>query len=92
MIREVNTSGTRSLRQLFDELVWTHFVADVQLEEPAVAQSVRNSSLGHEPLLEYYSTHNEGVTQYKAWNEKQAKAQQVKRVNNFEITKWGKSE
>jgi hypothetical protein len=51
----------------------------VTIEDPKVltkpwTSSVRHWSLAHEPLLEYYCTHNEEVTQYKQLNEKQQKA------------------
>jgi hypothetical protein len=40
MTSDVRTGGGRSLRQLFEELVWRHFYADMHLEEPSVAQYV----------------------------------------------------
>jgi len=40
MVSEVSTSGQRSLRQFFGELVWRHFFTDLRLEDPSVAQYV----------------------------------------------------
>jgi len=40
MTSDVSTGGGRSLRRLFEELVWQHFYADMHLEEPTVAQYV----------------------------------------------------
>ena len=40
MSHELSTHGSRSLRRLFEELVWRHFFEDLQLEEPPVAQYV----------------------------------------------------
>jgi hypothetical protein len=56
----------------------------VTIEDPKVltkawTSSLRHWSLGHEPLLEYYCTHNEEVTQYKELNEKQKKAKEAKK-------------
>jgi hypothetical protein len=53
-----------------------HLDYQVTIEDPKVltkpwTSSVRHWSLGHEPLLEYYCTHNEEVSQYKELNEKQ---------------------
>ena len=42
MQSELSTSGQRSLRGFFAELVWRHFFADVRLEEPGVADYVSN--------------------------------------------------
>ncbi len=39
---ELSTSGRRSLRRFFEDLVWRHFFSDVRLEEPSVAQYVSN--------------------------------------------------
>jgi hypothetical protein len=55
----------------------------VTIEDPKVLSkawnsSVRHWSLGREPLLEYYCTHNEEVTQYKELNQKQVKAKDSK--------------
>ncbi len=56
-----------------------HLDYQVTIEDPKVltkawTSSVRHWSLGHEPLLEYYCTHNEEVNQYKELNEKQIKS------------------
>lgn len=53
-----------------------HLEYQVTIEDPKVlskpwTSSVRRWSLGHEPLLEYYCTHNEEVNQYKELNQKQ---------------------
>lgn len=40
MSHELSTHGSRSLRRLFEELVWRHFFEDIQLEEPSVARYV----------------------------------------------------
>ncbi len=53
-----------------------HLDYQVTVEDPKVltkpwTSSVRRWSLGHEPLLEYYCTHNEEVNQYKELNQKQ---------------------
>ena len=40
MAANLCTEGTRSLRQLFGELVWRHFFADLRLEEPQIANYV----------------------------------------------------
>lgn len=40
MAAELSAYGKRSLRRLFDDLVWRHFFADVGLEEPRVANYV----------------------------------------------------
>jgi hypothetical protein len=53
----------------------------VTIEDPKVltrpwTSAVRHLSLGHEPLLEYYCTHNEEVSEYKALDEQQKKAHQ----------------
>src|SRR5580692_4901845 len=53
-----------------------YLVYQVTVEDPKVltkpwTSSVRHWSLGHEPLLEYYCTHNEEVNQYKELNQKQ---------------------
>ncbi len=40
MTTDVRTDDGRSLRRLFEELVWRHFYADMHLEEPTVAQYV----------------------------------------------------
>lgn len=42
MTAELSTSGTRSLRRFFEDLVWRHFFSDVHLEEPGVAHYVSN--------------------------------------------------
>ena len=53
-----------------------HLDYQVTIEDPKVltkpwTSSVRHWSLGHEPLLEYYCTHNEEVNQYKELDQKQ---------------------
>jgi hypothetical protein len=58
MIPEVSTSGWRSLRQLFDELVWRHFVADVKLEEPTVVQYVSNLMVEFCDMKNVYRIHD----------------------------------
>ncbi len=49
MTAELSTSGTRSLRHFFEDLVWRHFFSDVHLEEPGVAHYVSNllTEFGH---------------------------------------------
>lgn len=42
MAKETGASGDRTLRKFFGELVWRHFLADIRLEEPRVAQYVSN--------------------------------------------------
>ncbi len=56
----------------------------VTIEDPKVltkpwTSSVRHWSLGHEPLLEYYCTHNEELDQYKQLDEQQKEAHQFSR-------------
>ena len=40
MSSDVRSDGGRSLRRLFEELVWRHFYSDMHLEEPSVAHYV----------------------------------------------------
>ncbi len=40
MFSELSRHGWRSLRELFEDLVWRHFFEDVHLEEPSVARYV----------------------------------------------------
>ena len=59
-----------------------HLNYQVTIEDPKVltkpwTSSVRRWSLGHEPLLEYYCTHNEEVNEYKELNQKQVKSGQT---------------
>jgi hypothetical protein len=59
-----------------------HLNYQVTIEDPKVltkawTSSVRHWSLGHEPLLEYYCTHNEEVNEYKELNQKQVKSGQT---------------
>lgn len=56
-----------------------HLDYQVTIEDPKVlskpwTSSVRHWSLGREPLLEYYCTHNEEVNQYKELDQKQTQS------------------
>jgi hypothetical protein len=84
MTSDVSTGGGRSLRRLFEELVWQHFYSDMHLEEPAVAQYVSTLLADFARSDRFYAVRNEAGKPLDDLGEMMVESDPMAKANSFD--------